>query len=449
MTRAGREDRLGWALAAGLAAYVLFATLDWRLPDAGGVPFGPAWAALAGAGVLGARVVRRRWEPLAALAVAAIAAALLTDLTQFWGQPLRDLGIYLKAGERFSANAPVYLTSLVTERPPDLTNYPFLYPPPALPVFALLAALPRPLVEAGWAAGSIAAALGGLRLIGLPWRWAVAALVWPPFFQGLYVGNVSVPAFALFAAAPWFGAGLVLAAVFKPYSAVAALWLVRERRFRALGLGVGIVAAGGLVTLPLAGLDLWRAWIEGIRLYSASQSLVPASLIAMGLSAYLPEILVLGVSVAAVAWGWLGHGRDGLARFGVATVVAAPSAFAHGFLVALPAFLGLRTAWLWVVLGITSVAPGVAWWLAILVAVAASFLPGLRREDGGGPWPAAPGSASSPPAPPSARTRRLNRGSETALSGDPEPVAGGRRDPVASCVRPATPGDSADDLEIP
>lgn len=390
MTRAGRADRLGWALAAGLAGYVLFATLDWRLPDAGGVPFGPAWAALALAGVLGARFVRRRWEPLAVLAIAAIVAALLTDLTQFRGQPLRDLGIYLKAGEHFAAGAPVYPTGLVTARPVDLTDYPFLYPPPALPVFALLAALPRPLVEVGWLAGSVAAAIGGLRLLDLPWRWAVAALAWPPFLQGLYVGNVSVAAFALFAAAPWFGAGLVLSAILKPYAAVASLWLVRERRFRALVAGAAVVAALGLVTLPIVGPDAWRAWIEGLRLYSALQPLLPEYLYGLGLPRYVPSLAFAGLAAGAVAWAWLGRGREGLARFGVATVVAAPSAFAHGFLVALPAFLGLRAAWLWLALGITSVAPGVAWWLAILVAVAASFLPGLRRGDGGGPWPAAP-----------------------------------------------------------
>ncbi len=130
--------------------------------------------------------------------------------------------------------------------------------------------------------------------------------------------------------------------------------------------------------------------IEGLRLYSASQPLLPEYLYGLGLPRYVPSPAFAGLAAGAVAWAWLGRGREGLARFGVATVVAAPSAFAHGFLVALPAFLGLRTAWLWVALGITSVAPGVAWWLAILVAVAASSLPGLRREDGGSPWPAAP-----------------------------------------------------------
>ena len=125
--------------------------------------------------------------------------------------------------------------------------------------------------------GSIAAALVGLRLIGLSPRWALAALLWTPFFQGLYVGNVAVPAFALFAAAPWFGAGLILAAVFKPYSGLAALWLVRERRLRALVVGLAVLALLVLLTLPLVGIDAWRAWIEGLDLYSGPSRVCPPS----------------------------------------------------------------------------------------------------------------------------------------------------------------------------
>jgi hypothetical protein len=382
----GEPDRLGWLLVIGLAIYILAAVYDWRVPDGDGAPFGPVWATLATVGIIGARFIRGRWEPLLALAVCAAVAMLLTDLTQFHGQLLRDLGIYLKAGERFAAGVPVYLSQPMAAPPADLTNYPFVYPPPTLPALAMLATLPRPLVEATWLIGSVAAALGGLRLLGSPWRWAVAALAWPPFFQGIYVGNVSVPLFALFAAAPWLGAGLLLATILKPYSAVAGLWLVRERRFRALGAGIAAVAVLGLATLPFVGLGAWRDWLEGLRYYAESGALLPTRLIALGLTAYVPWIVAIGGSVAVVAWAWLGRGREGLARFGVATVVASPSVFAHGFLIALPAFLGLRGSWLWVALGITSVAPGLGWWMAIVLVIVAAFIPSLRRETGG-PWP--------------------------------------------------------------
>jgi hypothetical protein len=386
----GRSEALGWLAVAALVVYILVAVYDWRLPSKDGASFGPVWAGLTVVAVVGLRGLRGRWEPLDALAACTAVAALLTDLVQFNGQLLRDLGIYLRAGEHFSAGTPVYLTTVLTEAPIDKTTYPFLYPPPILPFAAILAALPRGLVEAGWLAGSAAVALAGLRLLGLSWRWALAALLWPPFFQGLYVGNVAVPAFGLFVAAPWFGAGLVLAAAFKPYSSLAALWLVREGRARSIVVGGAIVGGLAVVTLPFVGIDAWRAWVEGLRLYVASQPALPA-LVGLGLGAYLPSVLPLVAGVAAVGWAWLGRGLDGLARFGLATVVASPSLFSHGWLVALPAFLGLRPVALWLALGITSVAPGPGWWLAVILVVAASVAPPLRRP-AGGPWPAAYGT---------------------------------------------------------
>ena len=90
-------------------------------------------------------------------------------------------------------------------------------------------------------------------------------------------------------------------------------------------------------------------------------------------------------------WAWLGRGLDGLARFGVATVVASPSLFTHGFLVALPAFLGLRPIAALARLGFTSVAPGLGWWLSIVLVVVASVATVLRRS-AGGPWPTAYGT---------------------------------------------------------
>lgn len=390
MSRPGRTGLLDWLAVVALVIYILVAVYDWRVPNRDGTSFGPVWAVLAAATFVVLRIRRGRWSPLDALIAATAAGAVLTDLVQFNGQVLRDLGIYLRAGEHFAAGTPVYLQAIVTEAPIDKTTYPFLYPPPTLPFLAVLAALPRTLVELAWVVGSAGLAVWGLRLLGLSLGWAVAALLWPPFFQGLYVGNVAVPAFALFAVAPWFGAGLILAATFKAYSAVAALWLVRTRRFGQAGLGIAILGGLALVTLPLVGLDAWRAWVDGLRLYAASQPVVPA-LVGFGLAAYVPTAMSVGLAVAAVVWAWLGRGLDGLARFGVATVVASPSLFTHGFLVALPAFLGLRPIPLWLVLGFTSVAPGLGWWLSIVLVVVASIVTVLRRS-AGGPWPTAYGT---------------------------------------------------------
>jgi hypothetical protein len=127
---------LGWLTVAILVVYILVATYDWRLPNRYGTSFGPVWAGLSLVGVALARLLRGRWEPVVLLAVGTAVASLLTDLVQFNGQLLRDLGIYLRAGEHFVAGAPVYLATILTEAPVDKTTYPFLYPPPTLPVLA-------------------------------------------------------------------------------------------------------------------------------------------------------------------------------------------------------------------------------------------------------------------------------------------------------------------------
>ena len=51
----------------------------------------------------------------------------------------------------------------------------------------------------------------------------------------------------------------------------------------------------------------------------------------------------------------LARGREGLARLGLASVVASPSLYIHGFVFAVPSFLRLRAEWLWLAAGMTSV----------------------------------------------------------------------------------------------
>jgi hypothetical protein len=375
----------GWPLAAALASYLLFATRDWNVPEPGALPFGPLWLAGTAAG-LGLRAgLRRPTSPVAAIAIGALVAMALTDVSYLATQGLRDLHLYLRAGERFAAGEPVYLDALFTRRPDDLADYPFLYPPPTLPLFALLAAVPRPIVDILWLVGSGLAAVATLRLFGIGWRWTAALLLWPPFFQGLQVGNVAVPLGLLFALGPWLGAGLVVAAVFKVYSGIAALWLVRERRLGAVAVGLAIVVGCSLLTLPLTGVDRWAEWWRGLELFRDSQPLLADYLYGFGLPRYVPLVVAIGVAGVVVAMAVRARGVTGLARLGLATAVASPSLYAHGLIVALPAFLELRSTALWTVLAITSVAPGIAWWAAIALGVLGWRLPDLRRASDE-PW---------------------------------------------------------------
>jgi glycosyl transferase family 87 len=349
------------------------------VPYPGALPFGPLWVAATGALIALWAVSRRPLTPVAAIALGAVAAMALTDISYLATQGLRDLHLYLRAGEHFLDGRPVYLDALFTSRPADLADYPFLYPPLTLPFFALLSRLPAPLVDVTWLAMSIAAAVGTLRLFGVRWTAVPVLLVWPPFFQGIQVGNVAVPLGLLFVLAPWVGAGLVVAAIFKIYSAIAALWLARERRTKELAAGLLIVAATAVLTLPLVGASLWAEWWRGLDLFRQSQPLLADYLYGFGLPRYVPDWLALAVAAVLAAAALRSRGREGLARLGLVTVVASPSLYAHGLIVALPAFLSLRSIWLWTALAITSVAPGIAWWAAILLGVAGWFAPALRR----------------------------------------------------------------------
>ena len=372
----------GWLLALLVTGYVILATDTWHVPTPDGPLLVPLWEALVGFTCVLWLAVRRGITPVAYIAIAAIWGILLTDSTNFTSQALRDLHIYLKAGQHFIDGQAVYLTEPLRARPGDLSNYPFLYPPLTLPAFALLSPFPWPLVDAAWLAASTAIAVWSLRRFGLSWRWTLAALLWPPFMQGLYVGNVMVPLVALFAAAPFArrAAGLAVAPVFKIYSAITTLWLIREGRLLELAVGGAFVVFVALATLPMVGVGLWSDWLKGLGLYRESQPVLPNSLYGIGLPHYAPEWLWLLVATVVVVLALMARGREGLTRLGLATVIASPSLYAHGFVVATPAYLSLRSVWLWTAVAITGVAPGLGWWLAIALLIASWYVPALRRS---------------------------------------------------------------------
>jgi len=379
-TTVDRTTLAGWLLVAAAGAYIASEDAPWRVPMPAGPPLVPIWASSVALVALASLLIRRRLEPVVVLAAMALVAGLLFDATFFDGVAFRDLGIYLRAGLNFRLGQPVYLTELVRSLPADPTAYPYLYPPPTLPFAAILSLLPSPLVTVGWEALLLAAALGAMRLVGVGWRWSIVLLAWPPFAQGLYVGNVSLPLFLLFAAGPLFGGTLLVGALLKPQSAIAGLWLVRERRWRAIGAAIAVLAGLVVVTLPITGLDPWRAWLDGLGWFSRSQPLVPRTFYGLALAEYVPGIVAVAAAVAILLAALLVTGRSGLARLGVASVIASPSLYAHGFTIALPALLELRALAFWTAIAITSVSGGLSWFAALALVAAGWFLPIVRRS---------------------------------------------------------------------
>jgi hypothetical protein len=225
----------------------------------------------------------------------------------------------------------------------------------------------------------LAAVLVSLRAFGLKWRWALLALIWTPIMQGVFVGNVMIPSLLLLAAATRVGGGLVFGPLFKPQNGIVSLWLVRERAWRPLVAGLLVLLLIVAATLPLTGLDLWRQWFESLAAYQQSQTYIP-SLYGVGLGRYLPLWAFAAIAVFTVVAALWVSGREGLARLGLASAVASPSLFLHGFVFAIPSFLRLRAEWLWLVVGLTCIGPLPGPQIALAIGVAAWFVKGMTRD---------------------------------------------------------------------
>ena len=387
------------ALIAAAAAGLTFLVLP-RLGQISG-PHPLRLAAIVGSATLGAAAAGRTWriEPRSRglLVLGVIVWFAIVDAGVLHGQAFRDVRLYLAAGRRFLEGGDVYATTLLTNIPTDSSMLPFLYPPVTLPFFAALATLPQWLTLTGWLALSGIAAAAALRELGVRGRWIVVLLLWPPFFEGLYVGNVAVPSLLFLAIAPAVPAALPFNLLFKPQSAFSSLWLARTGRWRPLLVGVGSMAVLVIVTLPLVGARSWAAWLSGLQLYQASQA-ANHGLYVYALPHYVPYSWYLVIAGLAVAVALiLGSGVRGLARLAIASVIASPLLFRHGFLALLPGLLWCDEIVLWLTLGLGTGALG--WWVTVAVAIAATFRRGAasaRPPDSlhplglaAEPWPSA------------------------------------------------------------
>jgi hypothetical protein len=180
------------------------------------------------------------------------------------GNHFYDLQVYLAAGHHALAGQPVYLTAPLAALPASAADDFFLYPPPVIPFFELLAKLPYRLVSPAWLVGMAAAALLAFRLLGLSWRWSTLLLAFPPLAKGFESGNVASLLFLIMAAGFRFGPGVVAGSLFKVQSVIPVAWLVRERRWCDLVVGGLAVAALCAVSLPRTGIGAWHDWLAGL-----------------------------------------------------------------------------------------------------------------------------------------------------------------------------------------
>lgn len=314
---------------------------------------------------------------------AVVTAGSLVDLLTLY-PPHVDAEIPLRAAERWLRGADPYLASSF-DAPPGY-DLPFLYPPPVLVLVAPLTYLPRELVWLAWSAVCLAAGVIALRRLGTRWLVVPVALAWPPFAEAVVGGNLQVVVFAAFVTVFWRSGGrsatesptaretqnlasdcrdgvlISLTPALKISQPHAWVALARIRP-RAAVAGLGTLAAFGVATLPLTGVELWRSWLAQLsRAADPSWDLAGASLTSGLPPAFGLAVLAVTVGACLVV---------PLTRLGVwtglLTVLGAPSLRMFGVLFAVPAMFVIRRELALVAATLVATYTLQGLWLGILV----------------------------------------------------------------------------------
>jgi hypothetical protein len=285
-----------------------------------------------------------------------------------------------------------------------------------------------------WIAVCAAAAAAACRRLRVPWPAIPLFLAWPPFAEGIVVGNVQVILFLCFvllffrhdgrgaalrptprdpaeafaagasAVGPSAGGRGALSAVRTPAlrdgvlaTAIAAFKVAQLapwaylllRRPRAALLGAGVVGLVVLGTLPFVGLAAWGDWLAQVRRAADPDW----RLAGISLGRYVGQaagLAVFGLSIALVSF--VPRERAG-AWVGLLAVLGAPSLHMYGLLFMLPAMLAIRRESALVAAVLVSTYTEAGTWLAIAI-VALTFVGSTRwprlAEPTAGPRGSAP-----------------------------------------------------------
>ena len=140
--------------------------------------------------------------------------------------------------------------------------------------------------------------------------------------------------------------------------------------------GVAIIALIALISVPIVGLHTWLSWPDGLVHFQESLARFPV-LESRSLVRRLGPTLALGVSIIAVGFALLARGRNALARYGLASVIASPTLYLHGLSPLLAGMLILGPELLWFTLALGPWSVG-SW---VLMAVVGLALLRVRGSD--------------------------------------------------------------------
>jgi hypothetical protein len=269
-----------------------------------------------------------------------------------------DVEIPLRAAERWLAGQPPYLASAFNSAPG--ATQPFLYPPYVLPMFAVLTAVPRLLVDVVAFVLMLLVAVLACRRLAIPWAWLPLTLAWPPFAEAIFGANIQMLLFAAFvfllyrpAKDDWRptdrdladksesgaligGLATVIGAV-KVSQLQPWIYLLR-RRPRAAAAGALAIAVVAAVSLLFTGASLWFDWLAQLRLASDPTW----DLGGFALPRFLPTGVGLAIAVACLVAIWFVPRRNAGAWIGLLSVIGSLSLHIFGLLFLVPAMLLIR-----------------------------------------------------------------------------------------------------------
>lgn len=253
---------------------------------------------------------RAAWLPVGALAslIFVVGPVLLSA-----GSTLGfDYGAYAAAALRLVHGQPLYDTSVNVSG-----GFLFFYYPPPFAILALPFALLPAVLEPGvWIAAMAAAFLAGAALLPVrrEVRWAVVllgGLSWPLAYS-LKLGQVGPLLFLVFAAGwRWLdrpgrlGAAIALGTIVKIQPGLVLVWAALVRRWRAIGVAVGVLAVAAIAATLLAGLGTWSDYVAVLRQVSAPvttpHNFTPGAIaFQLGAPEVLASALQLVVTIAVI-----------------------------------------------------------------------------------------------------------------------------------------------------
>jgi hypothetical protein len=141
-------------------------------------------------------------------------------------------------------------------------------------------------------------------LFALMGRWSLVAILFPPVWWDLSLGNINLLLGAVFVWGVRYPALWAIPLLTKVTPGIGILWFAARREWRSLGIAIGVTAA--LVGLSLlAGTQLWAEWLTSLTASAGTAAMTGAKTVPIPLIVRLPVAAILVIVAARTDRVWL------------------------------------------------------------------------------------------------------------------------------------------------